>query len=158
LQAAVVCGEPSSGLPNGNESWTFERNYFEGCNGYVSLAGINQNPGAYAVSRDDSWESGGTLYGLLSATNSGKVFLFENPRTLTPATWTNYAISTGPYAMIGPTTNARVADLRTGNFDFPLSAKAFNGSGSGLIFTNAAGASFRVIVNAATNGLIFVPQ
>lgn len=156
LQAAVVCGEPSSGLPNGNESWTFERNYFEGCNGYVSLAGVNQSPNAYAVSRDDSWE-GANQIGLLSATNSSKVFLFENPRIYTPA-WTNYAISTGPFTIVGPTTNARVADLRTGNFDFPLSAKNFNGSGSGLTFTNAAGAAFRVIVNATTNGLIFVPQ
>jgi hypothetical protein len=157
LQAAVVCGEPSSGLPNSNESWTFERNYFEGCNGYVSLAGVNQTPSAYAVSRDDSWENGGTLYGLLSATNSGKVFLFENPRTYTGA-WTNYAISTAPFALLGPSTNARVADLRTGNFDFPLNAKAFVGSGSGLTFTNASGAAFRLIVNAATNGFILVPQ
>lgn len=157
LQAAVVCGEPGSGLPNGNESWTFERNYFEGCNGYVSLAGVNQSANAYAVSRDDSWESGGTLYGLLSATNSGKVFLFENPRMYTPA-WTNAAISAAPFGLVGATTNARVADLRTGNFDFPLSARAFAGSGSGLTFTNAAGAAFKVIVNAATNGFIFVPQ
>ena len=157
LQAAIVCGEPSSGLPNGNESWTFERNYFELCNGYVSLAGGNQSISGYAVSRDDAWESGGTLYGLLSATNSGKIFVFESPRLYTGA-WTNYAISTAPFAVIGPTTNARVADLRTGNFDFPLNAKAFVGSGSGLTFTNAAGAAFRLMVNAATNGFILVPQ
>lgn len=155
LQAAIVCGEPGSGLPNGNESWTFERNYFEGCNGYVSLNDPISNTAA--VSRDDSWESGGAIYGLLSATNSSKNFLFENPRTFTPA-WTNYAISTAPFAVIGPTTNARVADLRSGNFSFPLSAKAFVGSGSGLTFTNAAGSAFRLVVNAATNGFILVPQ
>jgi hypothetical protein len=58
LQAAFVCGEPGSGLQNGNESWTFERNYFEGCNGYVGLGGGNQAyASGYAVSRDDSWES-----------------------------------------------------------------------------------------------------
>jgi hypothetical protein len=157
LDAAIVCGEPGSGLPNGNESWTFERNYFESCNGYVSLSGGNPAAGGYAVSRDDSWESGGTLCGLLSATNSSKIFLFENPRMFTGA-WTNYAISTSPYAIIGPTTNARVADLRTGNLNFPLNAQAFIGSGSGLAFTNAAGAAFQLIVNATTNGFILVPR
>lgn len=102
-------------------------------------------------------ESGGTLHGLLSATNSSKVFLFENPPVYTPV-WRNYAISTGPFTLIGPTTNAPVADLWTVNFDFSLNAKAFVGSGSGLTFTNAAGAAFRLVVNAATNGLIPVPQ
>ncbi len=157
LNAAIVCGEPSSGLPNGNESWTFERNYFELCNGYVSLGGGNQSASGYVVSRDDSWESGGTLCGLLSATNSSKVFVFENPRMFTGA-WTNFAISTSPYAVIGATPNARVADLRTGNLNFPLTAQAFIGSGAGLAFTNAAGAVFRLVVNANTNGFIFVPQ
>ena len=157
LGAAIVCGEPGSGLSNGNESWTFERNYFELCNGYVSLAGGNSGSSGYAVSRDDAWESGGLLCGLLSATNSSRIFLFENPRMFTGA-WTNYAISTPPYAVIGPTANARVADLRTGNLDFRLTAQAFIGSGTGLTFTNAAGAAFRLIVNATTNGFIFVPQ
>jgi hypothetical protein len=157
LQAAFVCGEPGSGLPNGNESWTFERNYFELCNGYVSLGGGNQAyASGYAVSRDDSWE-GGLLSGLLSVTNSSRIFLFENPRTFT-GTWANYAISTPPYAVIGPSPNAHVADLRTGNLNFPLSATSFIGSGSGLVFTNAAGAVFRLVVNDNTNGFIFVPQ
>ncbi len=35
---------------------------------------------------------------------------------------------------------------------------SFTGNGSGLAFTNAAGAAFRLAVNAATNGFIFVPQ
>jgi hypothetical protein len=157
LQAAMVCGEPSSGLPNGNESWTFERNYFELCNGYVCLGGGDPGAGGYAVSRDDAWESGGSLCGLLSTTNSSRVFLFENPRTFTGA-WTNYAICAPPYAVTGPTPNARVADMRTGNLNFPLSAPAFTGSGSGLTFTNAAGAAFGLVVNAATNGFILVPQ
>ena len=157
LGAAFVCGEPGSGLPNGNESWTFERNYFELCNGYVSLGGGNQTASGYAVSRDDAWESGGTLCGLLSATNSRRIFLFENPRMFTGA-WTNYALSTSPFAVIGPTPNARVADLRTGILNFPLNADAFGGSGSGLTFTNAAGAAFRLVVNTATNGFVFVPQ
>jgi hypothetical protein len=157
LAAAFVCGEPGSGLGNSNESWTFERNYFELCNGYVSLSGGNPNPSGYAVSRDDSWESGGTLCGLLSATNSSKAFLFENPRMFTGG-WTNYAISTAPYSAISATPNAHVADMRTGNLNFPLNAPAFNGSGSGLTFTNAVGATFQLIVNATTNGFTFVPQ
>lgn len=157
LGAAFVCGEPGSGLSNGNESWTFERNYFEGCNGYVSLSGGNPAPGGYAVSRDDSWESGGALCGLLNAAGNRKVFLFENPRTFT-GTWTNDTISTSPYAIIGPSTNALVADFRTGNLNFKLAAQAFSGSGSGLTFTNAAGAAFRLMVNDTTNGFILVPQ
>lgn len=157
LQAAIVCGEPASGLPNGNESWTFERNYFELCNGYVSLGGGNGAPSGYAVSRDDCWESGGTLYGLLSATNSSRVFLFENPRTFTGA-WINAAISTAPCAILGATPNARVADFRTGVFDYEINAPSFIGSGAGLTFTNAAGAAFHLVVNAATNGLVFVPE
>lgn len=157
LQAAIVCGEPQSGLANGNESWTFERNYFELCNGYVTLNGGNSKSSGYAVSRDDAWESSGTLCGLLSDTNCDKVFLFENPRTFT-GTWTNYTISDSPYSVIGPNPNAHAADIRTGNLNFPVNAPAFNGSGSGLTFTNAGGASFQVIVNAATNGFDFVPQ
>ena len=157
LGAAMVCGEPGSGLQNGNESWTFERNYFELCNGYVSLGGGNHSASGYAVSRDDAWESGAALCGLLSATNSSRVFLFENPRLFTAA-WTNYAIGTSPFAVIGPTTNAHVADLRTGDLNYPLNAQTFIGSASSLTFTNAAGAAFRLIINAATNGFIFVPQ
>jgi len=35
---------------------------------------------------------------------------------------------------------------------------SFSGNGAGLTFTNAAGAAFRLVVNAATNGFILVPQ
>ncbi|HEV2454668.1 MAG TPA: hypothetical protein VGY98_10420 [Verrucomicrobiae bacterium] len=73
-------------------------------------------------------------------------------------TWTNYTISDSPYSVIGPNPNAHAADIRTGNLNFPVNAPAFNGSGSGLTFTNAGAASFQVIVNAATNGFDFVPQ
>ncbi|HEX3627521.1 MAG TPA: hypothetical protein VH280_19110 [Verrucomicrobiae bacterium] len=157
LRAAIVCGEPGSGLANGNESWTFERNYFELCNGYVSLGGGNPAASGYAVSRDDAWESGGTLCGLMSAANSSRIFLFENPRTFT-GTWTNCTISVSPFSIIGPTPNAHLADMRTGNLNFPVNAPAFVGSGSGLTFTNAAGAAFRLVVNATTNGFDFIPQ
>ena len=37
-------------------------------------------------------------------------------------------------------------------------ANFFTGNGSGLTFTNAAGASFRLIVNSSTNGFNFVPR
>lgn len=97
------------------------------------------------------------MFGLLSATNSSRVFLFENPRTFT-GLWTNEAISTAPYTVIGPTPNARIADVRTGNFNYPITAPAFVGSASSLTFTNATGAAFQIIVNAATNGFVFVPQ
>jgi hypothetical protein len=93
----------------------------------------------------------------IGATNSNRIFLFENPRTFT-GVWTNYSVSTSPYAIIGPRPNARVADLRTGNLNFPLSASSFAGSGSGLTLTNAAGAKFRLLGNDGTNGFIFVPQ
>jgi hypothetical protein len=155
LQAAFVCGEPGSGLPNGNESWTFERNYFEGCNGYVSLGGGNQAANGSAVSRDDSWE--GASCGVFSTTNSSRIFLFENPRLFT-GTWTNYVVSTSPYAVVGYNPYAHVVDLRSGNFTFAVNAPSFTGSGSGLTFTNAAGATFRLVVNGGTNGFIFVPQ
>jgi len=37
-------------------------------------------------------------------------------------------------------------------------ANVISGNGSGLTFTNAAGASFRLIVNSSTNGFNFVPR
>jgi len=53
----------------------------------------------------------------------------------------------------------RVVDgvVTTGtNIAVAFNGGTFSGNGSGLTFTNAAGAAFRMVVNASTNGFIFV--
>ena len=63
-------------------------------------------------------------------------------------------ITIGNDGIAGDNTITRIGTSQTDAYI----AGTIHGKGTGLTFTNAAGARFTLIVNATTNGLIFIPQ
>ena len=162
LGAVVYCVEPGQTY-NGNKGWTLRDNNFVSCSipYYAALAFA----GLVFLSQNDTFEAP------LAApvVTEGTRWVFLNPKgyggsqSLLLTNVSDYT-KWHTYGVPAPTNLVVTVDLRvqTNSSDFSfggtVSANGFVGNAGGLILTNAAGSKFRVIVNAATNGLLFVPQ
>jgi hypothetical protein len=135
---AICCGEPGS-LINGNKDWIFERNYFEGCNGYYDGTSGGSNP----VSYDDGWEWGSAV-GVF--TTGSRVWTIFNPK-LHVFSFTNYLVSVDSGSVIGGATNVHVVDLTK----YPGS---FNGSGltTNIVVTTPNGTTTLMFTNGILGG------
>jgi hypothetical protein len=162
LGAAVYCVEPGQTY-NGNKGWTIRDNNFVSCS--IPYYASPAFAGMVYLSQNDTFESP------LSApvVTEGTRWVFLNPRGYAGSQsllLTNHSDYTkwAAAAIPAPTNLVVIVDLRaqTNSSDFAyggtVRAKGFSGNAGGLTLTNAAGAKFQVLVNSATNGLIFVPQ
>ena len=119
--AAVILGEPSSGFPNGNENWVFEKSYLDGNGpGITFLDTRLSTPNkAVVMSRDDASEAG--VLKFLTLSNSTCAWQCQNP----------YPYGTNYMVMTNSSGNWVVTSVQATNVFFGYSGM-FSGNGAGL--------------------------
>ena len=125
--AAVILGESSSGLSNGNENWVFEKSYMDGAGPCITFLDTRLNPPYQTVemSRDDASED--YFLKFLTLSNSTCAWQCQTP----------YPYGTNYMVMTNSSGNWVVTSVKATNVFFGYSGM-FSGNGAGLTSLNGS--------------------